>query len=87
MHSAHVLAAAGGDGLLEVDANPNPLRTRVIDPATGIFEGNLHMVDAPGIGIESPVDDLSEFVTMPRVVHIARPCLARMVHLARLRLT
>ena len=64
MHSAHVLAAAGGDGLLEVDANPNPLRTRIIDPVTGIFEGNLHMVDAPGIGVESPVDDLSEFVTM-----------------------
>ena len=64
MHSAHVLAAAGGDGLLEADANPNPLRTRVIGSETGIFEGNLHMVDAPGIGIESPVDDLSEFVTM-----------------------
>ena len=64
MHSAHLLAAAGGDGLLEVDANPNPLRTRVVEPATGIFEGRLHMIDAPGIGIESPVDDLSEFVTL-----------------------
>ena len=64
MHSAHLLAAAGGDGLLEVDANPNPLRSRIADPATGIFEGRLHMVDAPGIGIESPIDDLSEFVTM-----------------------
>ena len=64
MHSAHLLAAAGGDGLLEVDANPNPLRTCIVDPATGIFEGELHMIDAPGIGIESPIDDLSEFVTM-----------------------
>ena len=64
MHSAHLLAAAGGDGLLEVDTNPNPLRTRVVEPATGIFEGRLHMIDAPGIGIESPIDDLSEFVTM-----------------------
>ena len=64
MHSAHVLAAAGGDGLLEMDANPNPLRSRIVDSATGIFEGKLHMVDIPGIGIESPIDDLSEFVTM-----------------------
>ena len=64
MHSAHVLAAAGGDGLLEMDANPNPLRSRIVDPVTGIFEGRFHMVDAPGIGIESPVDNLSEFVTM-----------------------
>jgi len=59
-----VLAAAGGDGLLEMDANPNPLRSRIVDPPTGIFEGKLHMVDIPGIGIESPIDDLSEFVTM-----------------------
>ena len=64
MHSAHVLAAAGGDGLLEMDANPNPLRSRIVDPVTGIFDGRLHMVDTAGIGIESPVDDLSEFVTM-----------------------
>ena len=64
MHSAHLLAAVGGEGLLEVDANPNPLRSRVADPATGIFEGKLHMVDRPGIGVESPVDDLCEFVTM-----------------------
>ena len=64
MHSAHLLAAAGGDGLLEMDANPNPLRTCIVDPAIGIFEGKLHMIDAPGIGIESPIDDLSEFVTM-----------------------
>ena len=64
MHSAHLLAAVGGDGLLEVDANPNPLRSRIVEPATGIFEGTLHMVDTPGIGIESPIDALSEFVTM-----------------------
>jgi len=64
MHSAHLLAAAGGDGLLEVDANPNPLRSRIVEPATGILEGRLHMVDTPGIGIDSPIDDLSEFVTM-----------------------
>ena len=64
MHSAHLLAAVGGDGLLEMDANPNPLRSRIVDSATGIFEGKLHMVDTPGIGIDSPVDDLSEFVTM-----------------------
>ena len=64
MYSAHLPAAAGGDGLLEVVANPNPLCSRIVEPATGIFEGSLHMVDLPGIGIESPVDDLSEFVTM-----------------------
>ena len=52
------------DERLFVDANPNPLCTRVVEPATGIFEGRLHMIDAPGIGIESPIDDLSGFVTL-----------------------
>ena len=26
--------------------------------------GRLHVIDAPGIGIESPIDDLSKLVTM-----------------------
>jgi L-alanine-DL-glutamate epimerase-like enolase superfamily enzyme len=30
MASAHLLAAAGGNGLLEVDANPNPLRDELL---------------------------------------------------------
>ena len=64
MHSAHLLAAAGGDGLLEVDANPNPLRSRVAGHAAVVHEGKLRMTDAPGIGVESPIEDLSEFVTM-----------------------
>ena len=66
MYSAHLLAAAGGDGLPEMDASPNPspLRSRIVGLATGIFEDRLHMVDMPGIGIESPIDDLVELVTM-----------------------
>ena len=66
LHSAHLLAAAGGDGLLEVDVNPNPLRSGVVERAANLSEGRLHLTDAPGIGIESPVDELSEFVTMHR---------------------
>ena len=30
--SAHLLAAVGGDGLLEVDCNPNPLREGLAEP-------------------------------------------------------
>lgn len=60
LHSAHILAAAGGAGLLEVDTNPNPLRTEVIKALPGIKDGAFQLGDAPGIGIEPPVDDMRQ---------------------------
>jgi D-galactarolactone cycloisomerase len=51
MASAHVLSAAGGDGLLEVDANPNPLRTELSPRIAKIAEGRCSLGDAPGIGV------------------------------------
>lgn len=48
--SGHLLAAAGGGGMLEVDANPNPLRT-LLSPAVGsVHEGSIDLGEAPGIG-------------------------------------
>ena len=55
--SGHVLAAAGGDGILEIDANPNPLRTEVMGPLAHLREGGAVLGDAPGVGI---VPDLRE---------------------------
>lgn len=48
--SAHMLAAAGGDGMLEVDANPNPLRTEVAPAFARPQAGRCALGDAPGIG-------------------------------------
>ena len=50
--SAHLLAAAGGDGMLEVDANPNPLRTLTSGPLVHVREGKARLSEAPGLGIE-----------------------------------
>jgi L-alanine-DL-glutamate epimerase-like enolase superfamily enzyme len=50
--SAHILAAAGGDGLLELDINPNPLREGLAIPYPGIKDGHLLMPDTPGLGVE-----------------------------------
>jgi L-alanine-DL-glutamate epimerase-like enolase superfamily enzyme len=55
--SAHLLAAAGGDGMLEIDANPNPLRTLLCGPLDAVSNGRVRLGDAPGIGI---VPDLAE---------------------------
>lgn len=56
--SAHLLAAAGGDGILEVDANPNPLRTEACGPLAAVSDGRVSLGDAPGLGIEPDVAKL-----------------------------
>ena len=62
MHSAQVLAAAGGDGLLEVDTNENPLRTLLIEALPGVRDGKFQMGDGPGIGIEPPVAEMDTWL-------------------------
>jgi L-alanine-DL-glutamate epimerase-like enolase superfamily enzyme len=52
MASAHLLAAAGGDGLLEMDVNPNPDRDAMIGDALPVAGGVIELSDAPGIGIK-----------------------------------
>lgn len=50
--AAHVLAAVGGNGRLEIDANANPLRTLSAADFPPVREGLLTLGNAPGIGIE-----------------------------------
>ena len=50
--SAHLLAAAGSDGLLEIDANENPLRTALCGPLASIDEGRADLGEAAGIGVD-----------------------------------
>ena len=50
--SAHILAAAGGDGLLELDINPNPLREGLAIPYPEIKDGHLFIPGTPGLGVE-----------------------------------
>jgi L-alanine-DL-glutamate epimerase-like enolase superfamily enzyme len=58
--SAHVLAAAGGDGMLEVDANPNPLRSELAVPIGRLEEGACRLGEAPGIGVTPDLARLAE---------------------------
>ena len=59
MASAHLLAASGGDGLLEVDANENPLRTMLAPPLQKIDNGFITLSQDPGLGVEPDLDALS----------------------------
>ena len=58
--SAHVLAAAGGGGLLEIDANPNPLRTELMGRLASVQEGVCRLGEAHGIGVTPDLRALEE---------------------------
>lgn len=51
LHSAQILAAAGGDGLLEMDVNENPLRDHVVGDALAVEAGHVDLPAGPGIGV------------------------------------
>lgn len=59
MASAHLLAASGGDGLLEVDANENLLRTMLAPAMQTIDDGFISLTQDPGHGVEPDLDALT----------------------------
>lgn len=61
--SAHLLAGVGGDGLLEVDANDNPLRDRFCGAVADLTDGSITLGDAPGLGIEPDLAAIEQYRT------------------------
>lgn len=59
--SAHVLAAAGGDGLLEMDVNPNPLRDLLTGGLSPVAAGRVSLPDVPGYGRPPDLRALRDF--------------------------
>jgi L-alanine-DL-glutamate epimerase-like enolase superfamily enzyme len=66
--SAHLLAAVGGDGLLEIDVNPNPLRSEIADAWPVVEKGILTLSERTGLGIEPDLSRILRF----RTVHVDR---------------
>ena len=62
--SAHLLAAAGGDGMLEVDCNPNPLREMLAAPYPALRDGCFPLGDTPGLGVEPDLKNLAQYETL-----------------------
>ncbi|MBR1126359.1 mandelate racemase/muconate lactonizing enzyme family protein [Bradyrhizobium lablabi] len=61
--SAHLLAAVGGKGLLEVDSNDNPLRDRFCGPVASVSDGTITLSDDPGLGIEPDLASIEQYRT------------------------
>lgn len=64
--SAHLLAAVGGSGLLEVDFNPNILRTGFSNVPESIHNGTWAIGSEPGIGITKLPDAVLTTVSLVR---------------------
>ena len=62
--SAHLLAGVGGNGLLEVDSNDNPLRDRFCGPVIDIRDGTVTLSDDPGLGIEPDLTSIEKYRTI-----------------------
>lgn len=71
--SAHLLAAVGGPGLLEVDVNQNPLRQEIWDPLCE--QGRLRLGSAAGLGIERLPENVLPLITNHcELLSRDRPC-------------
>jgi hypothetical protein len=63
MTSAHVLSALGGDGLLEMDVNENPLRAILAEPFPTLHDGKMHLSDQIGIGVAPNLEKANPWLT------------------------
>lgn len=59
--SAHLLAALGGGGMLEVDANDNPFRRLIWGRLGGVTDGLARLTDEPGLGVRPDLDRLAAY--------------------------
>lgn len=59
--SLHLLAAVGGEGSLEIDSNPNPLRELVFDQIGPIWEGTVAVPGEPGLGVLPPLAEIAKY--------------------------
>ena len=60
--SLHLKAAVGGPGCVEVDANPNQLRSLLGDPDFKVEGGRTTLSDKPGLGVELSLDTAAPYL-------------------------
>ena len=61
--SAHLLAGVGGDGLLEIDSNDNPLRDLFCGAVREVTDGMVTLGDDPGLGFAPDLSSIENYRT------------------------
>jgi L-alanine-DL-glutamate epimerase-like enolase superfamily enzyme len=56
------LNVKGGDGLLEMDINPNPLKEGLAQPFPKVSGGILTLSDRPGLGVKPDMGMVRKFL-------------------------
>jgi len=64
--SLHLLAAAGGEGLLEFDCHPNASRELVVGSLLPVRDGRVPVPTAPGLGSVPDTRALARYRTWPQ---------------------
>jgi len=64
--SLHLLAAAGGEGLLEFDCHPNAGREIVVGPLLPVHEGRVPVPPTPGLGSIPDLRAFARYRTWPQ---------------------
>lgn len=64
--SAHCLAASGGDGMLELDVNPNPLRSLLAQPFPSVIDGMLELPSDTGLGVRPDLNAIEPYIVLHR---------------------
>ena len=65
LSSLHLLAATGGDGLLEFDSHPNAGRELIVGTLLPIKDGKVPVPQVPGLGSLPDLDALRRYQTWP----------------------
>jgi len=65
--SAHLLASANPDGLLEIDVNNNPLRSNGLEDDFTLADGALTLKDAPGLGFTPALEKIQQYRITPQI--------------------
>ena len=60
--SAHLLSASSSKGLLEVDCNPNPLRSDLVGNMLNLNPGFATLSDKPGLGYEPDLNKINKYL-------------------------
>jgi len=66
LSSLHLLAVAGGEGLLEFDCHPNAAREHVIGSLLPVSDGRVPMPTGPGLGAVPDLPSLMRYRTWPQ---------------------
>ncbi|UCH23849.1 MAG: mandelate racemase/muconate lactonizing enzyme family protein [Deltaproteobacteria bacterium] len=67
--SLQLFAGVNGDGLVEMDANQNPLREALAQPFPKLEGGRINLNNEPGLGVAPDINAVRRYLVLHRDIH------------------